>query len=97
MSGQLTIDRASLERLHALASSAARLIGHIDALATSPLADHIDALAYELGELLGNPHLWHGRGAAIAVAELAPRLDLVLGQLAGLDQLGALTSPPMHP
>jgi hypothetical protein len=31
------------------------------------------------------------------VAELAPRLDLVLGQLAGLDRLGALTSPPMHP
>jgi len=97
MSGQITIERASLERLHALASSAARFIGHIDALAASPLADDVDALAHELGELLGNPHLWHGRGAAIAVAELALRLDLVLGQLAGLDRLGALTSPPMHP
>jgi len=97
MSGQITIDRATLERLHAHAFSAARFVGHIDALATGPLADHIDALAPELGELLGNPHLWHGRGAAIAVVELAPRLDLVLEQLAGLDQLGALTSPPMHP
>ena len=41
--------------------------------------------------------LTYSRGAAIAVVELAPRLDLVLGQLAGLDRLGALTSPPMHP
>src|SRR5512140_2452422 len=57
MSCQLTIDRATLERLHAHASSAARLVGHIDALATGPLADHVDALAHELGELLGNPHL----------------------------------------
>jgi len=57
MSGQLTIDRATLERLRAHAASAARLIGHIDALATGPLADHVDTIAYELGELLDNPHL----------------------------------------
>ena len=57
MSGQLTIDRATLERLRAHAASASRLIGHIDALATGPLADHVDTIAYELGELLGNPHL----------------------------------------
>jgi len=57
MSGQLTIDRATLERLRAHAASASRLIGHIDGLATGPLADHVDALAHELGELLGNPHL----------------------------------------
>jgi len=53
----LAVDRATLERLRAHAASAARLIGHIDALATGPLADHVDALAHELGELLGNPHL----------------------------------------
>jgi len=57
MSGQIIIDRATLERLHAHAASAARFVGHIDALATGPLADDIDALAHELGELLGDPHL----------------------------------------
>ena len=57
MKGQLTIDRAILEKLLAHVTSAARIVGHIDALADGPLAGHIDTLAHELGELLGNPHL----------------------------------------
>src|SRR4051812_45889794 len=75
MSGQITIDRATLERLHALASSAARLVGHSDALATGPLADHVDALAHELGELLGNPHL---SAAPVPSARSTFALDVVL-------------------
>jgi len=75
MSGQLTIDRATLERLRAHAASASRLIGHIDALATGPLADHVDTIAYELGELLGNPHLI---AAPVPSARSTFALDVVL-------------------
>jgi len=55
--GSLILARSTLEKLHQHATAAARIVGHIDALVTSPLADHIDAIAHELGELLGNPHL----------------------------------------
>jgi hypothetical protein len=87
MSGQLTIDRATLERLHAHASSSARLIGHIDALATGPLADHVDALAHELGELLGNPHLI---AAPVPIARSTSALDV---ELDGVPELVAPDAP----
>jgi len=87
MSGQLTIDRATLERLHAHAASASRLIGHIDALATGPLADHVDALAHELGELLGNPHLI---AAPVPSARSTFALDV---ELDGVPELVAPDAP----
>jgi hypothetical protein len=86
MSGQLTIDRATLERLHAHASSAARLVGHSDALATGPLADHVDAIAYELGELLGNPHL-------IAAPVPSARSTFALDVVDGVPELVAPDAP----
>jgi hypothetical protein len=84
MSGQITIDRATLERLRAHAAAASRLIGHIDALATGPLADHVDALAHELGELLGNPHLI---AASVPSARSTFALDVEL------DSVPALVAP----
>jgi hypothetical protein len=55
---QITLDTAVLETLLNHAASAARLVGHLDdaIAAAGPLADHIDAIACELSELLGNPH-----------------------------------------
>jgi hypothetical protein len=32
-------------------------VGHSNALAAGPLADHVDAIVHELSELLGNVHL----------------------------------------
>ena len=54
---QLSLDIAVLETLLKHAASAARIVGHSDALAAGPLADHVDAIVHELSELLGNPHL----------------------------------------
>jgi hypothetical protein len=54
---ELTIDRATLEKLLRHATSAARIVGHSDALTAGPLVDHVDAIVHELSELLGNPHL----------------------------------------
>jgi hypothetical protein len=87
MSGQITIDRATLERLRAHAASASSLIGHIDALATGPLADHVDTIAYELGELLGNPHLI---AAPVPSARSTFALDVVLD---GVPELVAPDAP----
>ena len=87
MSGQLNIDRATLERLRARAAAAARLIGHIDALATGPLADDIDALAHELGELLDDPHLI---AAPVPSARSTLALDVVLD---GVPELVAPDAP----
>jgi len=53
---QLNLARSTLEKLLAHAASAARIVGHLDAPAIEPLADHIDAIVHELSELLGNPH-----------------------------------------
>jgi len=49
---QLSLDIAVLETLLKHAASAARIVGHSDALAAGPLADHVDAIVHELGELL---------------------------------------------
>jgi hypothetical protein len=54
---ELTLDRSILVDVLAHATSAARIVGHLDAPAIEPLADHIDAIVHELSELLGNPHL----------------------------------------
>jgi hypothetical protein len=55
---KLAIERTTLEKLLAHATSAARIVGHLDgAIAAGPLADHVDAIVHELTELLGNPHL----------------------------------------
>jgi hypothetical protein len=93
MSGRITIDRATVERLHGLASSASRLIGHIDALATGPLADHVDTIAYELGELLGNPHLI---AAPVPSARSTFALDVVLDGVPELVAPDALTASRTH-
>jgi hypothetical protein len=50
-------ERTALVKLLAHAASAARIVGHSDALAACPLAEHVDAIVHELSELLGNPHL----------------------------------------
>lgn len=53
---RLTIDRAVLVGLLAHATSAARLVGHLDdAIAGGPLADHVDAMVHVLSELFGDP------------------------------------------
>jgi len=54
---KLTFDRPTLEKLLRHATEAARIVGHSDALAAGPLADHVDAIVHELSELLGNLHL----------------------------------------
>jgi hypothetical protein len=54
---KLSLDRSALEKLLMHAASAARIAGSIDDVAIGPLADEIDAIAYELSELLGNPDL----------------------------------------
>jgi hypothetical protein len=50
-----------LVELLAHASSATRIIGHLDGRDGSPaverLADHVDAIVHGLSELLGDPHL----------------------------------------
>ena len=87
MSGRITLDRATLERLRAHAVAAARLIGHIDALANGPLADHVDTIAHELGELLGNPHLI---AAPVPSARSTFALDVALD---GVPELVAPDAP----
>lgn len=56
---QLTIDRSTLEKLLHHAAFAAHLVGHLDDDAhrdlIRQLGDHIDAIAHELTELLGDP------------------------------------------
>jgi hypothetical protein len=53
---QVTIERTTLVAMLGHASSAARIVGHLDdARAAGPLADHVDALVHELSELLGAP------------------------------------------
>lgn len=89
MTGHLTIDRATLERLRAHAASAARLVGHLDdALATGPLGAHVDAIAHELGELLGNPHL---RAAPVPSVRSTLALDIVTQD--GVPELVAPDAP----
>ncbi len=51
---QLLVDRAILEMLHKRAASVAYRASYI---ADAELADEVDAIAHELSELLGDPHL----------------------------------------
>ncbi len=51
---QLIVDRAILEMLHKRAASVAYRASYI---ADAELADEVDAIAHELSELLGDPHL----------------------------------------
>jgi hypothetical protein len=57
----LQVPKPVLVALLAHASSAARIVGHLDGRDGSPaverLADHIDAIVHGLSELLGDPHL----------------------------------------
>lgn len=71
----LPLERFVLEKLLDHATAAARLAGHLDDcredLIVGPLSDHIDAIAHELNELLGDPR----RFSSPAVSErsvLAP-------------------------
>ena len=49
---QITIDVENLRTLLAHATFAARFIGQHDVLATGPIAEHINAIAHGLGELV---------------------------------------------
>lgn len=71
---KLTLDRSTLERLLQYATSAARIAGSIDDVPIGPLADLIDAIAHELSEVLGNPHLV---AAPVPSARASFVLDLV--------------------
>ncbi len=51
---KLIVDRAILEMLHKRAASVAYRASYI---ADAELADEVDAIAHELSELLGDPHL----------------------------------------
>lgn len=56
-SNLITIERSVLVGVLGHATSAARIVGHIeDAPAIGPLADHVDAIVHALSELLGEPH-----------------------------------------
>lgn len=56
---QLTLDRSTLEKLLHHAAFAAHLVGHLDDGANPELirqlGDHVDTIAHELAELLGDP------------------------------------------
>jgi hypothetical protein len=65
---QLTLDRSILEKLLHHAAFAAHLVGHLDDKAHAELirqiGDHVDAIAHELAELLGDPDALAAPGAA---------------------------------
>jgi hypothetical protein len=56
---QLSLDRSTLEKLLHHAAFAAHLVGHLDddahAELIRQLGDHVDTIAHELTELLGDP------------------------------------------
>jgi cytochrome P450 len=70
------------------ATSAARIAGSIDDVPIGPLADLIDAIAHELREVLGNPHL-------IAAPVPSARSSFVPDRVAhdGVPELVALDAP----
>ena len=72
--------RSILEKLLHHAAFAAHLVGHLDDNAqpalVRQLGDHIDAIAHELAELLGNP-------GALAAAEAVHDGAQMLTSLAG--------------
>jgi hypothetical protein len=76
----LPLERFVLETLLDHATAAARLVGHLDEcredLLVGPLSDHIDAIAYELNDQLGD----HRRFSSPAVSERS-----VLAPIAAID------------
>ncbi len=54
----ITVDRVILEELFKHAASAAHLVGHLDdgvpEAVRGPLGDHVDAIAHNVSELLGD-------------------------------------------
>ena len=84
----LAIPRSVLEHLLDHAASAAHIVGHLDgAIAAGPLGDHVDTIAHELGELLGNPHLI---AASVPSARSTFALDV---ELDGVPELVAPDAP----
>jgi len=75
----LSVDRDALEELLKHAASAARLAGHGDKLADG-LADHVDAIAHVLGEILGEPG---------PIAPLSERVDWLRQLVARADALAS--------
>jgi hypothetical protein len=83
---QLTLDRTTLEKLLYHAAFAAHLVGHLDDnphrdLITQ-LGDHVDAIAHELAELLGDPQAVAPDAAAPAdrpAHDGAPMLTSIAG------------------
>lgn len=83
---QLTLDRSTLEHLVHHAAFAAHLVGHLDGKAqpelVRQLGDHVDKIAYELGELVGDrPALAepHAAPADREVRDGAPMLTPIAG------------------
>ena len=70
---QISIDVESLRTLLAHATFAARYIGQHDVLAIGPIAEHINAIAHGLGEVLGE----HGRGARGPSASATVDADVI--------------------
>jgi hypothetical protein len=67
---RLSIDRSFLERLLSHATSAERLVGHVDdAVAAVPLTEHVDVVVHKLTELLGD------RRALTILEAAAPAYD----------------------
>ena len=70
---QITIDIENLRTLLAHATFAARFIRQHDVLATGPIAEHINAIAHGLGEVLGE----HRRGAQGPSASATVDADVI--------------------
>ena len=70
---QITIDVENLRTLLAHATFAARFIRQHDVLATRPIAEHINAIAHGLGEVLGE----HRRGTQGPSASATVDADVI--------------------
>lgn len=68
----IAIPRSTIEQLLNHAASAAQLVGHLDDKAQTELirqiGDHVDAIAHELAELLGDPDAIARAGAPMLTA-----------------------------
>jgi hypothetical protein len=76
-----TLDRSAQEKLLHHAAFAAHLVSHLDDDADlepiRQLGDHVDAIAHELTELLGNPRALAAPDAA--ARDAAPMLTCITG------------------
>lgn len=83
----VVVSRATVERLLQHATFAAHLVGHLDDTAQPALihqlGDHVDTIAHELAELLGDPHALLGHDGAAPddrrVRDGAPMLTSLAG------------------